>query len=48
MRDKFLDECQTEQEAFERAPWARAVVKFEDGYHAFASLDEARQWDGVE
>ena len=44
MRTQFLDGCESEQEAYELAPWAAEVIAVEGGYMAFESVTDAETW----
>jgi hypothetical protein len=43
MRRKALN-CETQEQAYELAPWAAIVVKVEGGWMAFESMSDYETW----
>jgi hypothetical protein len=44
MRSEFFENCETETEARDLAPWAAVVVAVEGGYQAFESTADYETW----
>lgn len=48
MRTKFLSECESLDEAKERAPWASVYKPADGGWWAFESTEDAKTWEAQE